>query len=192
MLMSLQQVSKLYARRGRDRSAAGGRSRHRAGEFVALMGPSGSGKSTCLNILAASTSDPREYRFMDVPTSQLDSDQRALLRRGFLGFVSRASTCCPGPRRSRTSSCADVSRRPGTGPARPRDGGARAVGLAGASTTRRRSCRAPAAARRDRARAGDRSAVVLADEPTGNVDTARAREIMEVLAQLNRITASRS
>jgi len=190
MLMSLQQVSKLYgegegeiaALREVDLDIA-------AGEFVALMGPSGSGKSTCLNILGClDVPTHGEYRFMDVPTSQLDSDQRALLRRGFLGFVFQGFNLLP-----RTSAVENVEL-----PLMYRGVRARArrdlamaalaqVGLAGrehhspAKLSGGQQQRVAIA----RALVTD-PAVVLADEPTGNVDTARAREIMEVLAQLNR------
>ena len=60
----------------------------RRGEFVAVMGPSGSGKSTVMNILGClDTLTSGSYRFMDVAVEQLDRDQRARLRRQFLGFV---------------------------------------------------------------------------------------------------------
>ena len=190
MLMSLQQVSKIYGE-GESEIAA---LREvdlgiDAGEFVALMGPSGSGKSTCLNILGClDVPTHGEYRFMDVPTSQLDSDQRALLRRGFLGFVFQGFNLLP-----RTSAAENVEL-----PLMYRGVRARArrdlamaalaqVGLAGrehhspAKLSGGQQQRVAIA----RALVTD-PAVVLADEPTGNVDTARAREIMEVLAQLNR------
>ena len=190
MLMSLQQVSKIYGE-GESEIAA---LREvdlgiDAGEFVALMGPSGSGKSTCLNILGClDVPTHGEYRFMDVPTSQLDNDQRALLRRGFLGFVFQGFNLLP-----RTSAVENVEL-----PLMYRGVRARArrdlamaalaqVGLAGrehhspAKLSGGQQQRVAIA----RALVTD-PAVVLADEPTGNVDTARAREIMEVLAQLNR------
>src|SRR5690606_41766224 len=59
-----------------------------AGEFVAVMGPSGSGKSTCMNILGClDTPTSGTYKLLGVPVGQLSSDQRALLRREYLGFV---------------------------------------------------------------------------------------------------------
>ena len=59
-----------------------------AGEFVAVMGPSGSGKSTCMNILGC-LDKPTDgtYAFMGVDVGRLTRDQRALLRRNYLGFV---------------------------------------------------------------------------------------------------------
>ena len=60
----------------------------REGEFVAVMGPSGSGKSTCMNILGClDTPTSGQYLFQGVDVGKLDRDQRALLRRHYLGFV---------------------------------------------------------------------------------------------------------
>src|SRR5674476_741997 len=58
------------------------------GEFVAVMGPSGSGKSTCMNILGClDTPTSGSYRFRGVEVTTLTRNQRALLRRNYLGFV---------------------------------------------------------------------------------------------------------
>lgn len=58
------------------------------GEFVAIMGPSGSGKSTALNIVGClDTPGEGTYRFRDIAVETLDRNQRALLRRYYLGFV---------------------------------------------------------------------------------------------------------
>src|SRR4030065_966038 len=62
------------------------------GEFVAIMGPSGSGKSTCMNILGClDTPTAGTYLFRDVDVGQLTSNQRALLRRYYQGFVFTGS-----------------------------------------------------------------------------------------------------
>ena len=59
-----------------------------AGEFVAIMGPSGSGKSTALNILGCLDGPTSGiYRFRDIGVETLSRNQRALLRRHYLGFV---------------------------------------------------------------------------------------------------------
>ena len=58
------------------------------GEFVAVMGPSGSGKSTCMNILGClDVPSSGSYRFKEAGVGELTRDQRALLRRNYLGFV---------------------------------------------------------------------------------------------------------
>jgi len=190
MLMSLQRVSKLYGEgEGEIAALQDVDLEIDAGEFVALMGPSGSGKSTCLNILGClDVPTHGDYLFLDMPTSQLDNDQRALLRRGFLGFVFQGFNLLP-----RTSAVENVELPLMYRGVRARARRERAmaalaqVGLAGrehhspAKLSGGQQQRVAIA----RALVTD-PAVVLADEPTGNVDTARAREIMEVLATLNR------
>ena len=58
------------------------------GEFVAVMGPSGSGKSTCMNILGClDTPSAGSYLFKGIDVGTLSRDQRAILRRNYLGFV---------------------------------------------------------------------------------------------------------
>ncbi len=190
MLMALRGVSKIYgehestiaALREIDLEIAGG-------EFVALMGPSGSGKSTCLNILGClDVPTSGEYLFLDHPTSQFDNDQRALLRRRFLGFVFQGFNLLP-----RTSAVENVELPLMYRGIRRRERRERAVaalaqvGLAG----RERHTPAQLSGGQQQRVAIARAlvtdpAVVLADEPTGNVDSARAREIMDVLVDLNR------
>ncbi|MCX5743302.1 MAG: ABC transporter ATP-binding protein [Proteobacteria bacterium] len=189
MLMSMQRVSKLYGE-GESEIAALREIELQidTGEFVALMGPSGSGKSTCLNILGCLDVPTRgEYLFQDVPTSRFDNDQRARLRRRFLGFVFQGFNLLP-----RTSAVENVELPLMYRGVHARVRRARAmealaqVGLAGrehhspAQLSGGQQQRVAIA----RALVTD-PAVVLADEPTGNVDTARAREIMEVLTRLN-------
>ena len=160
-----------------------------AGEFVAMMGPSGSGKSTCMNIIGClDTPTSGSYLFQGAPVEQLTRDQRALLRRHYLGFVFQGFNLL-----ARTSALENVelplvyrgvqraARR-----ARARQALA-SVGLAG------REHHAPAELSGGqqqrvaiaRALVTD-PAVLLADEPTGNLDSERSREIMEVLVSLNR------
>src|SRR5512138_3822110 len=58
------------------------------GEFVAIMGASGSGKSTAMNVIGClDVPTSGSYRFRGVEVEKLDSDQRALLRRHYIGFV---------------------------------------------------------------------------------------------------------
>jgi len=190
MLMSLEHIWKLYGEGESEIAALQDLDLQvDSGELVALMGPSGSGKSTCLNILGCLDVPTRgEYRFLGHPTSKLDNDQRARLRRRFLGFVFQGFNLLP-----RTSALENVELPLMYRGVRARQRRERAmtalatVGLAGRehSTSAQLSGGQQQRVAIARALVTD-PAVLLADEPTGNLDTARAREIMDILATLNR------
>jgi len=159
------------------------------GDFVAVMGPSGSGKSTCLNILGClDTPTTGTYRFKGIEVSGLDRDQRARLRRFYLGFVFQGYNLL-----SRTSALENVElpliyRRVH---ARQRRAEARRaiemVGLTGWESHAPSELSGGQQQRVAIARAiVTGPAVLMADEPTGNLDTARSHEIMELLVDLNR------
>ena len=159
------------------------------GDFVAVMGPSGSGKSTCLNILGClDTPTAGTYRFKGVDVSQLDRNQRARLRRFYLGFIFQGYNLL-----SRTSATENVELPlvyRGV-PLRQRRAEARraieAVGLKGWEKHTPSELSGGQQQRVAIARAIVTSpAVLMADEPTGNLDTARSHEIMELLVDLNR------
>ena len=159
------------------------------GEFVAVMGPSGSGKSTCMNILAClDTPTAGAYRFKGLEVGKLARNQRALLRRHYLGFVFQGYNLL-----NRTSALENVElpliyRRV---PASRRHEQARqaldVVGLKGWEGHTQGELSGGQQQRVAIARAiVTRPTMLLADEPTGNLDTARGREIMELLTGLNR------
>jgi putative ABC transport system ATP-binding protein len=159
------------------------------GEFVAVMGPSGSGKSTAMNILGClDTPSSGAYLFRGLHVERLSRRQRALLRRHFLGFVFQGFNLL-----GRTSALENVELPllyRGT-PAAGRHAAARAalasVGLAGWETHTPAELSGGQQQRVAIARAVVTDPqVLLADEPTGNLDTSTSREIMELLVQLNR------
>ena len=159
------------------------------GEFVAVMGPSGSGKSTTMNIIGClDTPSAGQYLLMGQEVGAFDRDQRALLRRNFLGFIFQGFNLL-----SRTTALENVELPlvyQGV-PADERRERARAaldkVGLLARADHKPSELSGGQQQRVAIARAiVTRPALILADEPTGNLDSARSREIMELLQGLNR------
>ena len=159
------------------------------GEFVAVMGPSGSGKSTAMNILGC-LDVPTEgaYRFQGVDVGALTRQQRALLRRYYLGFVFQGFNLL-----NRTSALENVElpliyRGMAAAERHKRAREALAtVGLTGWEPHTPSELSGGQMQRVAIARAiVAEPSVLFADEPTGNLDTARSIEIMELLVRFNR------
>lgn len=158
------------------------------GEFVAMMGPSGSGKSTCMNILGClDTPSSGTYLFKGIDVGRLSRDERALLRRRYLGFVFQGYNLL-----DRTSALENVElplvyRGLSAGERQHRSLEAlAAVGLQGWETHTPGELSGGEQQRVAIARAiVTQPEVLLADEPTGNLDSVRSREIMELLKRLN-------
>jgi putative ABC transport system ATP-binding protein len=189
-LIELSGVTKIYgqgssafpALRGIDLSIV-------QGEFVAIMGPSGSGKSTVMNLLGClDTPSSGVYKFQSVNVEKLSRDQRALLRRNFLGFVFQGFNLLARATALENIELPLLYRRQ---PAAQRLEGARqalaSVGLAGWETHTRAELSGGQQQRVAIARAlVTQPLVLLADEPTGNLDSQRGSEIMELIRSLNR------
>lgn len=159
------------------------------GEFVALMGPSGSGKSTCLNVVGClDVPTAGRYWFRDIDVTGLDKARRTRLRRAWIGFVFQGfnlldrSTAVenvelpllyrgvsPARRRQRAMEALDqvgLAERADHLPSQLSGGQQQRVAIARAIVTR--------------------PELLLADEPTGNLDTARSHDVMQLLVRLNR------
>ena len=159
------------------------------GEFVAVMGPSGSGKSTCMNILGClDTPTKGSYQFKGVEVGSLDRSQRARLRRFYIGFVFQGFNLL-----SRTSALENVELPllyRGIASKQRKEMGIRALDQVGLKGWEKHTPSELSGGQQQRvaiARAIASSPNVLfADEPTGNLDSARSVEIMELLMNLNR------
>jgi putative ABC transport system ATP-binding protein len=159
-----------------------------AGEFVAIMGPSGSGKSTAMNILGClDTPTTGEYLFLGAHVESLSRDQRARLRRRYLGFVFQGFNLLArttalenvelpllyrgDPKKARREAAMAALDKVGLKnwwdhtPAELSGGQQQRVAIARAIVTN--------------------PDVLLADEPTGNLDSERSIEIMQFLTELN-------
>lgn len=160
----------------------------RQGDFIAVMGPSGSGKSTAMNILGClDVPTGGEFLFKGVHVETLDRDQRALLRRKYLGFVFQGFNLLArttalenvelpllyrgDPKQQRHDAAMAALDKVGLAkwwdhtPAELSGGQQQRVAIARAIVTN--------------------PAVLLADEPTGNLDSERSVEIMKLLSDLN-------
>ena len=159
------------------------------GEFVAMMGPSGSGKSTCMNILGClDTPTSGQYFFEGADVSALSRNQRALLRRHYIGFVFQGFNLL-----ARTTALENVELPlvyrgiPKLERHRRARQALEHVGLSGWETHSPAELSGGQQQRVAIARAiVTEPEVLLADEPTGNLDTARSLEIMDLLTRFNR------
>jgi putative ABC transport system ATP-binding protein len=158
------------------------------GSFVAIMGASGSGKSTAMNILGClDTATTGEYQFNGIDITSLDRDARALLRRNYLGFVFQGFNLL-----ARTTALENVELPlvyRGIARALREEkalAAMKAVGLHGRENHTPGELSGGQQQRVAIARAiVSDPLVLLADEPTGNLDSERSHDIMRLLQKLN-------
>ncbi len=188
-MLEFRDVTKSYGRGAAEVHALRGVSFEiRRGEFVALLGPSGSGKSTTMNILGCLDQPTTgSYYFGRTDTAGLSRDDRAILRRRHIGFVFQGFNLL-----ARTSALENVELpllyRGETSEERRRKAlsSLEAVGLMG----REDHTPAELSGGQQQRVAVARALVtdpdlILADEPTGNLDSERGHEIMRLLEDLN-------
>jgi putative ABC transport system ATP-binding protein len=158
------------------------------GEYLCVMGPSGSGKSTCMNIVGClDVPTSGTYRFAGIDVNTLSSEQLSVLRRHFIGFVFQGFQLLA---RSTAQENVELPLIYQGVPARERRVRAleslAAVGLLGRENHQPSELSGGQQQRVAIARAlVTRPLVVLADEPTGNLDSARKHDVMTLLRRLN-------
>lgn len=189
-LIAFKDITKIYGSGSAEVRALGGVDLQiDEGEFVAIMGPSGSGKSTAMNIIGC-LDKPTDgtYQFKGVDVGTLSHNQRALLRRHFLGFIFQGFNLL-----SRTSAIENVELPliyRGMPLKERRALAIQALDLVGLADRASHSPNELSGGQQQRvaiARAiVTKPNVLLADEPTGNVDTKTSGEIMQLLTSLNR------
>ncbi len=158
------------------------------GEFVAVMGPSGSGKSTAMNILGClDTPTSGSYLFRGADVGALSRDQRALLRRYYIGFVFQGFNLL-----KRTTALENLELPllyRGVSRAERRSRALRALEQVGLADRGHHTASELSGGQQQRvaiARAlVTEPSVIFADEPTGNLDSAKSHEIMGLLRSLN-------
>ena len=159
------------------------------GEYVSLMGPSGSGKSTLLNLLGLlDKPSGGSYRLNGHDTTDLSDDQQAAIRSANIGFVFQSFHLVP-----RLSAAENVELPMMLAGVTPKERGQRvAQALAHMNLTDRGHHRPDQLSGGQRQRVAIaratvmRPAVLLADEPTGNLDSTSGAEVIRILEQLNR------
>jgi putative ABC transport system ATP-binding protein len=189
-LVELQALTKIYGQGDSEvRALAGVSLRIEAGAFVAVMGASGSGKSTCLNMLGClDVATSGHYLFCGLDVGTLTIDQLALLRRHYLGFVFQGYNLL-----ARTSALENVELPlvyRGVAATERRANAVKALQDVGLGDRMHHLPSELSGGQQQRvaiARAiVTNPRMLLADEPTGNLDSARKVEIMRLLQDLNR------
>lgn len=159
------------------------------GEFVAIMGPSGSGKSTLMHILGAlDTPTSGSYILNSHEVSKLDEDKLATIRNNEIGFIFQAFNLLP-----RTTAIINVTLPMFYAGVEPKERLARAekfLKMVGLGERMYHTSNQLSGGQQQRVAIARglvmNPAILLADEPTGNIATAQADEIMEIFKKLNK------
>jgi putative ABC transport system ATP-binding protein len=188
-LLELRGLSKIYEQGSTEvRALNDVNLRIEAGEFLSIMGPSGSGKSTLLNILGClDLPTSGSYLFNGTDLSKLGERSRALFRRHYLGFVFQSFNLLP-----RTTAAENVEMPlvyHGVSAAERRRRAMLALGAVGLGSRAHHTPAELSGGQQQRvaiARAiVTDPPILLADEPTGNLDTKNTQEVMTLLSRLN-------
>ncbi|MET0600348.1 MAG: ABC transporter ATP-binding protein [Mesorhizobium sp.] len=188
-LIAFESVWKTYGRgEARVDALAGVDFEIERGAFVAIMGPSGSGKSTAMNIIGClDTPSAGRHSFGGIDAGRLDRGSRAVLRNLHIGFVFQGYNLLPRTTAAENVELPLVYRGVPAAERRSRALAALAeVGLAGREHHKPSELSGGQQQRVAIARAiVTRPTLLVADEPTGNLDSARSHEIMTLIAELN-------
>jgi putative ABC transport system ATP-binding protein len=188
-VISLKDVHKIYQTGDIEVHALRGVSLEiRRGEFVAVMGPSGSGKSTMMNLIGCLDRPTSGVYILDgIDVSTMSKNQRADTRNTKIGFVFQAFNLIP-----RTTALANVELPlvyAGVAPAERRDRARKALVSVGLEAKEQSLPNQLSGGQQQRvalARAlASHPAIILADEPTGALDSKTADEIMHIFVRLN-------
>ena len=186
-MLELENITKVYKAGQTEVPALRGISCHiESGEMVSIIGPSGSGKSTLMNIIGCLDKPTSgQYRLDGIEVSELNDNQLAEIRNKKIGFVFQSFNLLP-----RTTALANVELPliySGVSNRRQRALQVlESVGLAHRVTHRPSELAGGEQQRVAIARAlVNNPSLILADEPTGNLDTRTSQEIMAIFKKLN-------
>ncbi len=188
-LLHLRDVRKIYGKGEAEVAALAGIDLTiEAGEFVAVLGPSGSGKSTAMNILGClDTPTSGHYFFRGLDVGTLSRDQRALLRRNYIGFVFQGFNLLKRTTALENLELPMIYR--GDPPDVRKVRALKALEVVGLSDRAQHTASELSGGQQQRvaiARAIVTDPdVIFADEPTGNLDSAKTHEIMRLFKSLN-------